>query len=86
MFEGTVPLAHYLTLSAVLFVIGIAGVLVRRNVIVVFMSIEIMFSHYCECRMDFCQRERESEELFASGNTRGVISMAVSHPFAGHLN
>ena len=44
MFEGTVPLAHYLTLSAVLFVIGIAGVLVRRNVIVVFMSIEIMLN------------------------------------------
>ena len=44
MFEGTVPLAHYLTLSAVLFVIGIVGVLVRRNVIVVFMSIEIMLN------------------------------------------
>ena len=44
MFEGTVPLAHYLILSAVLFVIGIVGVLVRRNVIVVFMSIEIMLN------------------------------------------
>ena len=44
MFEGTVPLAHYLTLSAVLFVIGIVGVLLRRNVIVVFMSIEIMIN------------------------------------------
>ena len=44
MFEGTVPLAHYLTLSAVLFVIGIVGVLVRRNVIVVFMSIEILLN------------------------------------------
>ena len=44
MFEGTVPLAHYLTLSTILFVIGIVGVLVRRNVIVVFMSIEIMLN------------------------------------------
>ena len=44
MFEGSVPIAHYLTLSAVLFVIGIVGVLVRRNVIVVFMSIEIMLN------------------------------------------
>ena len=44
MFEDSVPLAHYLTLSAVLFVIGIVGVLVRRNVIVVFMSIEIMLN------------------------------------------
>ena len=44
MFEGTVPLAHYLPLSAGLFVIGLVGVLVRRNVIVVFMSIEIMLN------------------------------------------
>ena len=44
MFEDSVPLSHYLTLSAVLFVIGIVGVLVRRNVIVVFMSIEIMLN------------------------------------------
>ncbi len=41
---GTVPLNHYLILSAVLFVIGVMGVLLRRNVIVVFMSIEIMLN------------------------------------------
>ncbi len=41
---GTVPLTHYLILSAVLFVIGVMGVLLRRNVIVVFMSIEIMLN------------------------------------------
>ena len=39
-----VPLAHYLFLSATLFVIGVIGVLVRRNAIVVFMSIEIMLN------------------------------------------
>ncbi|MCH8209134.1 MAG: NADH-quinone oxidoreductase subunit NuoK [Nitrospinae bacterium] len=39
-----VPLNHFLILSAVLFVIGVTGVLVRRNVIVVFMSIEIMLN------------------------------------------
>ncbi|SVB89709.1 uncharacterized protein METZ01_LOCUS242563 [marine metagenome] len=39
-----VPLTHYLFLSATLFVIGVVGVLVRRNVIVVFMSIEIMLN------------------------------------------
>ena len=39
-----VPLAHYLFLSATLFVIGVVGVLVRRNAIVVFMSIEIMLN------------------------------------------
>ncbi|MDP6735352.1 MAG: NADH-quinone oxidoreductase subunit NuoK [Nitrospinaceae bacterium] len=39
-----VPLAHYLLLSATLFVIGVMGVLMRRNAIVVFMSIEIMLN------------------------------------------
>ncbi len=39
-----VPLSHYLILSAVLFVIGVMGVLLRRNVIVVFMSVEIMLN------------------------------------------
>ncbi len=36
--------AHYTVLSAGLFVIGMIGVLVRRNIIVVFMSIELMLN------------------------------------------
>jgi NADH-quinone oxidoreductase subunit K len=39
-----VPLAHYLTLSAILFVLGAAGFIVRRNVITVFMCIELMLN------------------------------------------
>ncbi len=39
-----VPLNWYLALSAVLFTIGVLGVLLRRNVIVVFMSIELMLN------------------------------------------
>jgi NADH-quinone oxidoreductase subunit K len=39
-----VPLPFYLGLSAVLFVIGVAGVLTRRNAIVVFMCIELMLN------------------------------------------
>ena len=35
---------HYLVLSAALFIIGLVGVLVRRNTIVVFMSIELMLN------------------------------------------
>ena len=38
------PLSWYLGLSAVLFAIGAAGVLVRRNVIVIFMAIELMLN------------------------------------------
>jgi NADH-quinone oxidoreductase subunit K len=39
-----VPIQSYLVLSAVLFVIGAAGVLARRNAIIVFMSIELMLN------------------------------------------
>lgn len=39
-----IPLAYYLFLSAVLFAIGVAGVLTRRNAIVVFMCIELMLN------------------------------------------
>ena len=39
-----VPLSYYLILSAVLFVIGVFGVLFNRNAIVIFMSIEIMLN------------------------------------------
>ena len=35
---------HYLVLSAVLFAIGAVGVVVRRNVIVIFMSVELMLN------------------------------------------
>ncbi len=35
---------HYLVLSGALFMIGLTGVLVRRNVIIVFMSIELMLN------------------------------------------
>lgn len=38
------PLAHYLILSGILFATGLAGVLIRRNIIVVFMCLEMMLS------------------------------------------
>lgn len=39
-----VPLNWYIWLSAVLFVIGVAGFLMRRNVIIMFISIELMLN------------------------------------------
>ena len=39
-----VPLTHYLVLSAVLFAIGTAGVFLRRNLITVLLSIEVMLN------------------------------------------
>ena len=39
-----VPVSSYLTLSAIMFLIGAVGVIVRRNAIVVFMCIELMLN------------------------------------------
>jgi NADH-quinone oxidoreductase subunit K len=35
---------HYMLVSAVLFLIGMLGVVIRRNVVIIFMSIELMLS------------------------------------------
>jgi NADH-quinone oxidoreductase subunit K len=53
-----ISLTHYLVLSAILFTIGVTGVLMRRNVIIILLSVELMltavnlnfiaFSHYME--------------------------------------
>jgi NADH-quinone oxidoreductase subunit K len=39
-----VPIPYYIALSAILFSIGIVGVLVRRNAIVIFLCIELMLN------------------------------------------
>jgi NADH-quinone oxidoreductase subunit K len=52
----TVPMEYYIIVSAMLFTIGLAGVILRRNTLIIFMSLEMMlnasnlalvaFSHY----------------------------------------
>jgi|SRR5579863_9509431 len=39
-----VPLAHILAVSAILFVLGAAGFVIRRNIITIFMCIELMLN------------------------------------------
>jgi NADH-quinone oxidoreductase subunit K len=39
-----VPIAYYLVLSAVLFSIGVGAFLIKRNIVTVFMSIELMLN------------------------------------------
>jgi NADH-quinone oxidoreductase subunit K len=42
--EGTIPLTYYIAVSAILFSMGALGVLIRRNALIVFMSIELMLN------------------------------------------
>ena len=39
-----IPIEYFLILSAFMFITGVAGVLTRRNAIVVFMSVELMLN------------------------------------------
>lgn len=39
-----VPLNHYILLSSVIFSIGVIGVLIRRNAIIILMSVELMLN------------------------------------------
>jgi len=38
------PISYFMVLSAILFTIGVLGVLIRRNIIVMLMSIELMLN------------------------------------------
>jgi len=39
-----VPLINYVLLASILFIIGVVGVLIRRNAIIIFMSVELMLN------------------------------------------
>ncbi len=38
------PLSYFLGLSAIMFTVGVLGVILRRNALVIFMSLELMFN------------------------------------------
>lgn len=59
-------LARFLLVSALLFTIGIAGVLVRRNIIVIFMSIELILN---AANLNFIAFSRYLQE---TGNVNAV--------------
>jgi NADH-quinone oxidoreductase subunit K len=59
-----VPLGHYLILSAVLFATGTIGVFLRRNVITVLLSIEVMLNAV-------------NLAFIAFGRTQGVVDGQV---------
>jgi len=51
-----IPVTWSLALSALLFCIGVAGVLVRRNALVIFMSVELMLNAANLAFVTFAQR------------------------------
>ena len=39
-----IPISYYVALSAIVFITGVVGVLIRRNIIIIFMSIELILN------------------------------------------
>lgn len=72
MLEG-IPTTWFVALSAVLFLIGVAGVLTRRNAILIFMSVELMLN---SANLVFVAFARQFMEL--SGQIFVFFVMAVA--------
>ncbi len=68
-----VPANHYLALAAVLFAIGLGGVVVKRNMLVVFMCIELMLN---AANLTFLAFARQTGNM--SGHAIAFFVMAVA--------
>src|SRR5687768_14762358 len=79
-----VPLNYYIWLSAALFVIGVMGVLYRRNAIVIFMCIELMLNAVNLLLVAFSSFHRDGAGqifvLFYNGGGCGGGSRGVGNP------
>jgi len=68
-----VPLEHYLLLGAVLFAIGMLGVVTRRNALTMFMSIELMLN---AANLTFLSFAKIAGDV--SGHAIAILVMAVA--------
>ena len=55
----TIPIAYYLVLSAILFSLGVGAFLVKRNIITIFMSSELMLNAVTLAFVAFSQQRHE---------------------------
>ncbi len=64
---------HFLVLSAALFIIGLMGVLMRRNVLIIFLCVELMVAAVA---ITFTAFARETNTL--DGQTFSLFALAVA--------
>lgn len=72
------PISIYLILSAVLFTTGVVGVLIRKNPIVMFMSIEMMLNAANLAFVAFARQLSTERGLNLDGQVFVFFSMAVA--------
>ncbi|MEJ5252332.1 MAG: NADH-quinone oxidoreductase subunit NuoK [Chthonomonadetes bacterium] len=72
-----IPISWYLTLSAFMFAMGVTGVVVKRNPIVIFMCIELMLN---AANLAFLAFARQQAQLGAqvAGQVYTILVMAVA--------
>jgi NADH-quinone oxidoreductase subunit K len=75
-----IPLSHYLVLSAALFAIGTAGVFMRRNLITILLSIEIMLN---AVNLSFVAFGRAAGDLDGQIITFFVMTVAAAEAAVG---
>jgi NADH-quinone oxidoreductase subunit K len=78
--ESTVPTSYYVILSAILFTLGVAGVLVRRNAIIIFMSVELMLN---SANLVFVAFARQFMELSGQVFVFFVMTVAAAEVAVG---
>jgi NADH-quinone oxidoreductase subunit K len=76
----TVPTANYLILAAVLFSMGMLGVLLRRNALVVFMCIELMLN---AANLTFLAFARERGDSVGHLSAFFIIAVAAAEAAVG---
>jgi NADH-quinone oxidoreductase subunit K len=75
-----VPAYYYLILSAILFTLGAIGVLIRRNALVILMSVEIMFS---AVNLTLITYSRFLEDVTGQGFVLLVMAVAAAEVAVG---
>ncbi len=71
---------HFLFLSAAIFVIGLMGVLVRRNLIIMFMCVELMMN---AVNLSLVAFARETDTMYGEGFALFTIAVAAAEAAVG---
>jgi len=75
-----VPTSYYIALSAILFTLGVAGVLTRRNSLIIFMSVELMLN---SANLAFVAFAREFQQLSGQVFVFFVLTVAAAEVAVG---
>jgi NADH-quinone oxidoreductase subunit K len=75
-----IPVSYYFALSTILFALGALGVLIRRNAIIIFMSVELMLN---AANLLFVAFARVNESLSGQVYVFFVIAVAAAEVAVG---